>query len=117
MGQILQLSCSCGGQMKTPFGPKMPPPKVCFFPFYCRACKGMSSLDVDAEILICQHCGSRDVIPYGSPETVGSIGERIVLQVGPRERLAEVLNITDGTYWCPACESFGLSLRSCGHWD
>jgi hypothetical protein len=81
----------------------------------------MSNLDVcDPKHLLCAHCGGSDVVPYGSPEALGERGAQIVFKCRSKRAAfpVELLTLTNGKYWCPACETFSLEFRETDiHWD
>ena len=119
MGIGVEVSCRCFGSFTLQVGPGIASPTICFFPFLCSECQGVSNLDVHAAELSCSHCGSSAVVPYGSPPAVGEVGPVVVFCYGPSERFKrEQLTLTDGTYFCPSCRGYAARFRDTGiRWD
>jgi hypothetical protein len=119
MGTGLKLSCPCFGSFTLQVGPRISPPDYCLFPFMCTECKASSCLDIHAESLACEHCGSASVVPYGSPAAVGELGPNNVFACWHSDRFpAHHLTLTDGTYWCPTCQNHSARFSDAGiQWD
>lgn len=119
MGIGVNVSCPCFGSFTLQVGPRLARPKYCLFPFLCTSCESASSLDIHAESLVCDHCGSGSVIPYGIPPALGKVGSAVVFACSPCDRFsADQLTLTDGTYWCPTCRQHTARFTDAGiQWD
>lgn len=119
MGIGVKVSCPCFGHFTLQVGPRIRPPKYCLFPFLCTKCEAVSCLDIHAESLVCQQCGSAEVVPYGSPPAIGVLGSAVIFACAPTDRFsAEQLTVTDGTYWCPTCRKHTAHFSDAGiKWD
>ncbi len=119
MGIGVKISCPCFGSFILQVGPRMAPPKYCLFPFLCTECKDASCLDIHAQSQACEHCGSKSVVPYGSPPAIGEAGLHVVFACWQSDTFsAEQLTLTDGTYWCPTCRQHTARFEDAGiRWD
>jgi len=119
MGIGLRVTCPCFGSFTLQVGARLSPPKYCLFPFVCTSCKSASCLDIHADLLTCEQCGSASVTPYGSPQAVGELGTSVVFACSPSDRFtADQLKLTDGTYWCPTCRKHTARFSDSGiKWD
>lgn len=119
MGIGVTVSCSCFGSFVLPVGPRMAPPDYCLFPFLCTDCESVSTLNIHADALACERCGSASVVPFGSPPALGEIGSTVVFACSPCDRFSPgQLALTDGTYWCPTCRRHTARFSDSGiKWD
>jgi hypothetical protein len=119
MGIGVKVSCPCFGSFTLQVGPRIAPPRYCLFPFLCTTCKAESCLDIHAERLACEHCGSASVMPYGSAPAVGELGPNVVFACWRSDRFsANELTLTDGRYWCPTCREYTARFEDAGiRWD
>jgi Zn finger protein HypA/HybF involved in hydrogenase expression len=119
MGIGLTVTCPCYGSFTLLVGPRIAAPRSCLFPFLCTSCESASTLDVYAAPRGCEHCGSTSVIPYGSPQAVGTLGPEVVFACSASDRYSQAqLTLTDGTYWCPTCRHHTARFSDSGlKWD
>ena len=119
MGIGVNVACPCFGSFMLQVGPRLAPPNYCLFPFMCTTCQAVSTLNIYAESLACEHCGSAAVVPYGSPPAVGELGSEVVFSWAATERFSVAqLTLTDGTYWCPTCRQHTTRFNDAGlKWD
>jgi Zn finger protein HypA/HybF involved in hydrogenase expression len=92
--------------------------ELCAFPCLCRDCKRI----VDANLLdapaSCPDCKNANVVPYDHEELCEDRGEVTVTSWSLDEHLGRELVLTDGTYYCPSCDSFRLRFEDTGLcWD
>ncbi|NLG65742.1 MAG: hypothetical protein GX537_09085 [Actinobacteria bacterium] len=113
MGLEVTTSCSCGNaQAKIAIGPSTRS-SGCSFPCLCEACQRLVQVDLADEPPRCPECHSNSVVPYDDPKLVGSGGD-VVVHCSTGDQLGRVLELTDGTYYCPSCGQ--MSLRFTTGW-
>ena len=67
MGQILNAICDCGYEGKAVLGAgRADFNRVCNFPYHCKSCKEVVSVDLFKKRISCPICNSQDVHTYES---------------------------------------------------
>lgn len=119
MGVGLKVSCSCFGEFTMMVGPRMAPPRACFFPFLCTACRTVTVLDVYAGERRCDQCHADSMVPYGLPPALGEPGPSVIFGCEATDAFTQdALTLTDGTYWCPTCRKHTARFSDSGVlWD
>ena len=109
MGCAARATCDCGYEETFMIGGGMRDGATrCSFPCLCKQCHVIVAVNVLAEQPECPACGSTQVIPYDTEELVRRKGEECVAEWNMGDEPGRSLQLTDGFYFCPACDSFGL---------
>lgn len=117
MGSAVRAKCECGYDNEFLIGGGMKTFETnCHFPCLCRVCKSVVSANLLQTPLTCPECGSPSITPYDQAELCQTVGEMEVATWnlnGDRQ-----LKLTDGSHYCPSCNSFRLSFEDTGLcWD
>lgn len=92
--------------------------ELCAFPCLCRACTKIVTANLLDRPPICPDCQGDKVVPYDPEELCNERGEATVASWNISDRLGRELVLTDGRYYCPSCNSFGLRFQDAGLcWD
>jgi len=91
---------------------------ICYFPCLCERCRDIVQVNLISKKIRCPECKSTKIIPYDSPNLIGSPGEKIVAKWNPIKKGGRQLILTDGKYKCPKCEKMSLKFEKSGiRWD
>lgn len=119
MGSAIRAKCECGYDQEFLIGGGMSNfEELCLFPCLCRECKAIVSANLLQNPLACPECESKVITPYGQGELCQKGGKKEVAswKLGGNE--SKRLSLTDGAYYCPPCNSFGLTFEDSGFcWD
>ena len=112
MGSLVIAVCECGYTAESAVGGGMATFKeICYFPAYCEQCHELVEADLLARPVNCPVCEGTPVTPYNDEKLIGEIGEEEVESWNMEEDLGRELVLTNGTYFCPACEEFKLRFK------
>jgi len=119
MGSRIIATCGCGVNEEILIGGGMHNfTTTCLFPCSCAGCSNVVQVDLLSEKKKCPQCQSKDIIPYDDPGMINKAGERLVTSWNMEDQLGRVLEITNGSYWCPVCKNPGLRFEDSGLcWD
>jgi hypothetical protein len=95
MGSSVNAECDCGYHEEDLLigGGMMNFMSFCGFPVYCKSCQSL------------------EVLAYDDQSLSKGKGKNVVADWNMIERLGRKLVLTDGKYFCPSCQKFGLSFR------
>ena len=112
MGTAVNATCGCGLEAEIMIGAGFSDfPNVCLFPALCRNCERVVEANLARCPAHCPECGTAQVIPYSDPELAKGDGLSTVAAWGE-------LELSDGHYYCPACNKMTLRFASTGMlWD
>ena len=112
MGSQVIAICKCGVNSKINIGGGMLSfNKIDYFPGYCPVCKEILKMNLKDKLSICPHCERNRLVPYNTPELIGTKGSEIIEQTFDNE-------LTNGTYFCPKCKNMSLRFIHGGiFWD
>lgn len=118
MGSIIGASCDCGYEKSEMFlgGGMANFNTYCNFPHYCEDCRTLFEADLFDKSRSCPRCKKRNVIAYDD-ERACKIEGKNVFSWNVQEEIGRNLNLTDGSYICPACGKFNLTFFDIGCWD
>lgn len=92
--------------------------EVCCFPTLCRDCERIVTANLLAPTVTCPECKSQNVTPYDDPSLRRGGGSQRVTEWNVADQIGRTLELTDGKYWCPACQSFQFTFEDDGVcWD
>ena len=127
MGSQVHAFCECGLYALISIGGgRYSFMTICYFPCLCERCRDIVQvnliptkiLNVISKKIRCPECKSTKIIPYDSPNLIGSPGEKIVARWNPIKKGDRQLILTDGKYKCPKCENMSLKFDESGIcWD
>lgn len=119
MGSKVIATCDCGLSEGILIGGGMLNfTTTCLFPCCCKSCNNVVEVNLLFEDMKCPQCGSKDVIPYDNPSMVKSVGNELIASWNKKDELGRVLEITNGSYWCPKCKRPTLKFEDGGLlWD
>jgi hypothetical protein len=115
MGSTVIARCKCGYEKRFFIGGGMGDFTTrCSFPSLCKDCKTIVDVNLLGKPPECSACGSAHVVPYDSEEVVERRGDQVVADWNMEDKLGRRLELTDGLYYCPLCDSFNLSFTDAG---
>ena len=119
MGSDAIATCKCGYEETFGIGGGMQDFTTrCSFPCLCKRCKSIVTVNLLAKRPECPACRSTRVIPYDKEELVNRKGGRSVAEWNMEDQLGRRLELTNGSYYCPSCDSFDLTFApSYVDWD
>jgi Zn finger protein HypA/HybF involved in hydrogenase expression len=119
MGSSVEARCECGYEGKFLIGGGMGNfEEFCSFPCLCGACKQIVGANLLEPEPTCPDCESRSIVPYDQPELIGKEGSETVESWDVTDALGRELKLTNGSYYCPSCETFRLTFVQGGIlWD
>ena len=111
MGSAVKATCKCGYEETFMIGGGMQNfHTFCAFPVLCKKCKAIVTANLLAQPLCCPACESSEIVPYDDKELRKRKGRHCVAEWGIKEQLGRKLQLTDGLYYCPNCDSFDLTF-------
>ena len=119
MGSQVKAACKYGYEENFMIGGGMQNFQTfCAFPALCKKCNRIVSANLLRNPPECPKCHSTDVVAYDQSERRKRKGRHAVAAWNVEEQLGRKLELTDGRYFRPACNSFDLGFRETGfHWD
>jgi hypothetical protein len=118
MGSLVEANCKCGYKDEFMIGGGMLNFKeVCYFPAFCRKCKNIVDVNMLDNQLTCPDCGEKSVTPYDQESLVSKAGKNKVAEWNVIGEVGRSLVLTDGPYFCPACEEYTLSFKESADFD
>jgi len=118
-GVMVRATCPCGydsGNLFI-FGGRANFKTYCAFPVLCQGCAKLALADLYAGPPACSACPDPVALAYDDPRLSGRRGEKVIASWNTAARLGRALQLTDGTYLCPACRDFSLTFAMVGYWD
>ena len=119
MGSEVIAKCECGYEQGFMIGGGMATfRELCAFPCLCRDCKSIIPVNLLDVPISCPHCKGDRVVPYDDEELCEQRGDETVTSWSLGGQNERGLVLTDGTYYCPSCDSFRLKFKNSGlSWD
>ena len=119
MGSAVKAKCECGDAPEFLIGGGMATFEThCLFPCLCRVCKTIVSANLLQTPLACPECKSLAITPYDQEDLCQKKGEQEVTSWNLNGSDGRQLRLTNGTYYCPSCDSFRLVFEASGIcWD
>jgi transposase-like protein len=112
MGSILDANCqNCGFSTSVSTGSVwMNHMQRDIWPIFCRQCRDIQSTNTRVTPIVCEACGSADVVKYGDPQLSEPSGRELTSSwlgngTGDTDRLPA------GNHFCPQCRSMTLVFR------
>ncbi|MFB1490910.1 MULTISPECIES: hypothetical protein [unclassified Thiocapsa] len=85
------------------------------FPAYCKACDALVVVNMLDSPRRCRKRHREEPKPYTDPALMGAPGANVVASWS---HAGQLLELTDGSYFCPGCHRFTLSFHDGGlAWD
>lgn len=119
MGSSVKASCKCGYEQEFAIGGGMMSfQELCWFPCLCRGCKRIVQANLLQTPLTCPECKSGNIAPYDQPDLCQQQGSNVVTSWNLTDEIGREVKLTDGVYYCPACDSYHLIFEDSGLcWD
>ncbi len=119
MGSSVTAQCQCGFARAFRIGGGMSTfTTLCRFPALCRTCQAIVSVNLYEKPLQCPECKGADVVPYYDTDLCAERGDTIAASWAVDGMDWNRCALTDGRYYCPSCQSYGLSFHAGGlYWD
>lgn len=119
MGAMVKARCDCNYSAFAMVGGGMLNYSTyCGFPVYCRSCKQLHAANLLASPVLCPECDGGDVAPYDSSALTGEQGDEEVFSWYAGGMLGRIPCLTNGRYFCPACQQMRLRFELApGSWD
>lgn len=112
MGCTAIASCPCGydsGELDIGQGSSGPDP--CYFPAYCKEGNHLVEVNMNAHPRRCPTWHTTEPVPYNDESLIKKIGTKVVVGWGWLDDDPNRLELTDGSYFCPACQQYTLTFR------
>lgn len=118
MGSAVRAQCECGFEQEFMIGGGMLTfHELCCFPCLCQDCHRIVTTNLLDQSPTCPDCGGTSVVPYDQKELMGNEGSNNVTEWSPG-KIGRQLALTDGSYYCPQCDSYRLRFEDSGLcWD
>ena len=119
MGSSVKAKCECGYDQEFLIGGGMATFETdCLFPCLCRVCKAIVSANLLEKPPACPECKSPAITPYDHEDLCQKKGKQEVTSWNLDGSNGRQLMLTDGSCYCPSCDSFRLVFEDSGLcWD
>ena len=118
MGSLVEANCKCGYRDGFMIGGGMLNfMEECYFPSFCRKCNKIVDVNMLDNPVKCPDCRDNSVTPYDQKPIVGKQGKNKVANWNVIGEIGRSLVLTDGSYFCPACEKYTLSFQIAEEFD
>ena len=116
MGQIVKASCDCGFEGSATVGGTMASFKErSGFPYQCKDCKDLVTVNIACEDRTCPECGGENILSYHRPPREDATEDEVF-----DEEFTQANDLARGVWlrlcWsenpCPACGKNALKFRS-----
>jgi hypothetical protein len=119
MGSSVTAVCKCGYEETFMVGGGEANFKTfCAFPALYQKCNRIVSANLLSKRPKYPECRSTKIVAYDQDELRKRKGRHTVAEWCMEEELGTTLELTDGRYFCPSCDSFDLTFGDGGmDWD
>ena len=110
MGCTALAACPCGFDSGELFvGQGMSGPDPCHFPAYCKEGSHLVTVNLIDQPSRCPEGHKTEPVPYNDNSLIDKLGVTVVADWWLDDETH--LELTDGTYLCPACQQYTLTFR------